>query len=75
MAPERDPAVNAWIRKISSLGGKARAASLTSRQRKMISRKAGRAAQAKLTPEERSRAARHAIRARWAAVRAKRKKG
>jgi hypothetical protein len=75
MAPERDPAVNAWIQKITSLGGKARAAALTPRQRKMISRKAGRAAQALKSPEERSAAARKAVRARWAAVRAKRKKG
>jgi len=73
MAPERDPAVNAYIQRITSLGGKARAAALTARQRRMISRKGGKAAQAKLTPQERSAASRRAARARWAAVRAKRK--
>jgi len=67
--------VNAWIRKITSLGGKARAAALTPRQRRMISRKAGRAAQAKLTPEERSAAARRSVKARWAAWRKAKKSG
>ena len=57
--------VQKYIREITSLGGKARAESLTPAQRKRIARQGGRAAQAKLTPAERSVAARRAVQARW----------
>jgi general stress protein YciG len=62
----RHPAVNEYIQRITSMGGKARAEALSPRRRRQISRKGGRKAQALRTPEERSASARKAARARWA---------
>lgn len=68
MALGRDPAVQAWLSRLGKLGGKARAAALTPRQRTRIAKLGGKAfkeALAKKTPEERSAAGRRAARARW----------
>jgi hypothetical protein len=66
------PAVIAYIREMTSKGGRARAEALSPIQRKRIARKGGRAAQAKLSPEQRSEAARRAVQARWKRWRAAR---
>jgi len=71
---KRHPEVEKYIREMASSGGKARAESLTPRQRARIAQKGGRAAQSKLTPEQRSEAARHAITERWKQWRAARAK-
>jgi len=63
--PERHPAVNAYLQKIGKLGGTARAAALTPRQRKRIAILGGQALQAGKTPEQKSATGRKAARARW----------
>jgi len=72
VSPEkRDPAVEQYILRLASIGGKARAEALTPRQRKRIAKQGGKALQAGRTPEERSASARKAARARWGAKRKK----
>ena len=58
--------VQAYIREITSKGGKARAESLTPSERKKIARAGGKALQASRTPEQRRATALKAARARWA---------
>jgi hypothetical protein len=70
---KRHPVLEAWYQQLTSLGGKARAASLTPKQRTKIARDAGKALQASRTKEERRAAAKKAIAARWAKYRAERK--
>ncbi len=53
------------LRKRGALGGLARAANLSERDRVRIARNAGKARASKMTPKERSESARIAARARW----------
>ena len=58
--------MEAWIQRVTSAGGKARAKKLTPRQRKKIASSGGRAVWKDVSAEERSARMREVIRARWA---------
>jgi hypothetical protein len=63
---EMPATVEAWIQRVTSAGGKARAKKLTSRQRKKIASSGGAAVWKDVSAEERSARMREVIRARWA---------
>jgi len=59
------PAVTAWIKKLASQGGRARAAGMTPEERQEVAREGGRARARNMTPEQRRERASKAARARW----------
>lgn len=57
--------MTAWIKKLASQGGRARAAGMTPEQRQGVAREGGRARARNMTPEQRRERASKAARARW----------
>lgn len=57
--------MEAYLKKVTSTAGKARAASMTPRERQRLAASGGRAVWAGISAEERSRRMQAAIKARW----------